>query len=545
MSDSSLGRTSPPASPLSLVIAILPAALIGALSFFWLYDLDAMLPPPGDIGASMAGAYALIDGPWTLDPFYTDRISAPEGGSVIYTDALPLIGLVAKAYYGLTGVRWNYMLSWYAFIWIAQAACAAWLLRELGVRNVAALALGSILALAYPPFLYRVAHTAINGHFFILIALALYVRQNRDGHSRGIFAAWLLLLGLLVGLQAYLLAMCVALFAAACLDEWANGRAAFRVMALRFAGTLALLAVLAAGAGYFSARGVFSGGFGTFSMNVLAPFWPVNSGFFGGDHPVTNGGQYEGIQYLGIAVLAAILACAWFGRADLARWARLHPGLLAIFGGLTLFAISNQVWIGEFMLLDLPYPHIFPFTTYRSSGRFFWPVGYALTFFAIAYMYLRLSRWNVAAATALLAAIVVAQCVESWPLARLRGELGHPPSRPVLESAIARATTVSVSPDWDCLANSTDERAMISDLVYLAASQSKPISTAYFNREAKQNCGAPSILSSSGNLMIYLPSSTAAPPAPCYQGEGAMICGAFAREIAASIGAPEVVPPRQ
>jgi hypothetical protein len=127
-------------------------------------------------------------------------------------------------------------------------------------------------------------------------------------------------------------------------------------------------------------------------MNLLSPIDPAGSTlipFFPTLMDAT-GGQHEGYQYLGVGVLllclmAVIIIC---GRAPKRVCAR-HSGLLIVSMGLILFALSNSVYNGTFLVFHYEnVPRIF--SSFRGSGRFFWPVAYLLVIASIAAVVRRL-----------------------------------------------------------------------------------------------------------------------------------------------------------
>jgi hypothetical protein len=116
-----------------------------------------------------------------------------------------------------------------------------------------------------------------------------------------------------------------------------------------------------------------------------------------------TGGQYEGYQYLGVGVLLLCLVaviCICY-RAPKRVFVR-HSGLLIVSVGLILFALSNSVYNGTFLVFHYEgVPRIFH--SFRSSGRFFWPVAYLLIIGSIVTAVRRLPA-KISAATLLIAA---------------------------------------------------------------------------------------------------------------------------------------------
>jgi hypothetical protein len=116
-------------------------------------------------------------------------------------------------------------------------------------------------------------------------------------------------------------------------------------------------------------------------MNLLSPAVPQDSGLFpkvGGVIDAT-GGQYEGFNYLGVGLLLASLLVLPAEAGWLRRNLRRHISLLVAFAALTAFAISHRVFVGHWLLFEVPMPLYIVWTlgTIRASGRFFWLIGYA------------------------------------------------------------------------------------------------------------------------------------------------------------------------
>ncbi len=59
--------------------------------------------------------------------------------------------------------------------------------------------------------------------------------------------------------------------------------------------------------------------------------------------------------------------------------------LLALLGAALFFALSNRIYAGHFLILEIPFPDTIVRTlgVFRSSGRFFWSVGYTVMAAAI------------------------------------------------------------------------------------------------------------------------------------------------------------------
>ena len=266
---------------------------------------------------------------------------------------------------------------WQASCWVLQPVAAVFALRSAGERRVVP-ALGiAILAASMPTFLFRLWHAALSSHFVLLLMLGLALRIVRPGAGAGPRVAAAALQVATRGLHPYLLAMATLVFASTPLTlAWRCDRR-WRPVALTVASSSALTLGLALALGYGGAGS--EGGYGYYSLNLLAPFWPTYSRFWLNlpFAPIDGtGGQPEGYQYLGLGLiaLAALSLAGWRDwRARIVR----HPGLALVLAAALPFATTNWVFLGHLRLLHVPFPSR-TLAQARASGRFFWPVAYAL-----------------------------------------------------------------------------------------------------------------------------------------------------------------------
>ncbi len=163
-----------------------------------------------------------------------------------------------------------------------------------------------------------------------------------------------------------------------------------------------------------------SGGLGYYSMNLLAPISPFGWSAVLPELPIAGDGQaYEGFQYLGLGnllLIAAAAALAWRARRTAgatragAIASRLWtPAMVGMCLLMAAFAVSPTITFGSRVLADLNGPWSAPLATFRSSGRFFWPLAYLGLAWAAATVATRLSR---PAAIAALSLAVVAQAAD-------------------------------------------------------------------------------------------------------------------------------------
>lgn len=385
--------------------------LLGCWPRFLPQDLDDPLQ-------HMVGQRYFFNMPWHWPLLRADRLDAPDGTSIAFTDSAPLEAIVLKLVHGIWPVEQGITL-YQALSWILQPVACVFALRGLRARSGAVAIAGAIFALSMPTWLIRLWHTALAGHFVLLFALGFYFRATDTAAApahrrRGLW--WLAAMTpVSLLLHPYLAAM-VGLILAACALTRVIGRNAD---ALEGVG-----AVAAGGAGMVGLGWIFayfgqgvSGGYGSYSMNALSPFWPAQSFFMpwvtSAQIDATGASAFEGYQYLGAGLIALMVAvfASRAGRAACLAGLRRHAGLVVICIAATLFALSNQAFAGHVRLWGTNW--VPPLAgQLRSNGRLFWIPTYSILLGLIAVCPV---AWPPAAGTILLACAGL-QFVDSIPL---------------------------------------------------------------------------------------------------------------------------------
>ena len=358
------------------------AVLIGIAAALLTFPIAAItgggpgwaLPAP-DQAQALTGHLAFQADAWRWPLLQVDRLFVPHGISLALVDSNALVSLLAKAWvHAFGGAPINALGAFLAACWVLQPVGAAYAARGLRVGWLGAV-VAALLAAAWPALLFRTMHVNLCAHALILFALGMAVRRLERQRS------WVppgLLLLLAVLTHPYLFELCAAVLAAVPVQAALRRRAGWLRDVLGYAAG----GVLAVGVLVFLAGPLGGGdkGFTFFSMNLLSPVWPQLSGVFGAGLPIVDatGGQYEGFDWLGAGTMLLLLS--GLVAAAVRRSVPRPPlGLVLVLAALTLIALSSRVYAGQVKLLDLgdkPWEDIFG--SFRSSGRAFWPVGYAL-----------------------------------------------------------------------------------------------------------------------------------------------------------------------
>jgi hypothetical protein len=286
--------------------------------------------------------------------------------------------------------------------------------------------LAASLFVMTPILLGRVAHAALCAHWLIFWSLLIATREARRAYRRWEWAV----LGLLAGMiQPYLAAM-VAILLAACVLRRSAVAWAARLRALAAAAASMLLGWWASGLFTIAEPGGLSaGGLGLFTANLLAPVTPHGASRFLPELPGRGQEQVlEGFHYYGLGVLlliAAAVALSWRARraSTAVRPPRLWSSpIVAAFALLTALAVSPRVTFGDRVVVDLLGPWAAPLALFRSSGRFLWPVSYAVLTSAIVAV---VRHTPPRAGVGILAAAVAVQAADLSEFYLFRVRVGH------------------------------------------------------------------------------------------------------------------------
>ncbi len=365
--------------------ALVPAILV-AIVLFWLIRGPASLDV-GNIGwldlddraMHTLGWFFYRLSPWTWPPG-ASQYGLELGNSIALVDGLPLFAIPFKALSPWLPETFQYWGWWHLACFVLQAVFAVLIAHHLGLSRVLGLA-AAIFCLIQPAFLNRIdVHMALSGHWVILAAIYLYVRRPAPP-----VWAWPLLLATVSAIHGYLLVMVFAVWFAAFVQRlWLRTLPPTR-LALEAALTVAAIVASLWFCGVLMAGSYESFGFGRWRMNLLGPF---NPSFWSLTLPSvpTDPEEWEGENFLGIGILVLLLLALLPGTGLLRRLAAPKWAPLALIAvAMAIFALSHKVAFGSIELFTVPLPDwLLNFlTTFRSSGRFFWPLGYLIVFAVI------------------------------------------------------------------------------------------------------------------------------------------------------------------
>jgi len=501
------------------LLAYAAALALGAALALATFPVDFLLPragaasaPQGDAAQHAIAQRYLIGDAWRWPPLIARNILPPEGLNIAFADGIPVLALLLKALRAFLPEGFHGIGLWYGLAWLLQPAAAVFALRGAGERRLLP-ALGVALAAsAMPAFLNRYGHAALSGHFTLLFALGLYLRLVR-GPAAGLWAAAAALAVGTLLIHPYLAAMVLALLAAVPATLLLRRDRGWPAAALGLAAAAGAVGATMAAFGYLGAAG--DGGYGDFALNLLSPVWPWRSWFLGhlvaAEVDATGHGGWEGYNWLGLGLLAGLVALAALVPGAALRALARHAGLAVVLAGLFALAVSFRVGLGSRVVLDLGEPPAI-LQQFRASGRFFWPVGLALLVGCLALL-ARLPRLG----PGLVLALGLLQFADAAPnRAAIRAwAAARPPWRldaPALRALLAEADRLTLLPSWPCVPkpDALGDHARQLEVLSLAAERPVPANTMYVarwrgERPACRDAEAIAAPLAPGELRVILP----------------------------------------
>lgn len=390
---------------------------------------------------------------------YTPLLLAPNGTHLLLMDANPLAGLILAPFARWLPPELQVIGPWLLLCLILHVGFAYALLRRHAPDFLSAW-LGTALLTLLPTLYDRLGHATLCAHWLLLWALWIFVDPRRARSLRH-WAAVIAAAGLI---HSYLLLMVGAIWASALLHQVATApdHRARRAAAMMAAGIGLLVGGIAMFNGIVGSGLISTDTYGNFTLSLDALWNPANpsySALLPSSRPPGDGSAaFEGFQYLGVGLLALIVATIVLNlrrprdeaqRALLARLAWLTPALAV----LTLIAIGPVIrWGGiPFARFDLPPALSAMLDLVRASGRLFWPAAYTLVFVAIVGAY-RLPR---TAATAVLGMALALQLADIMPMfAAIHATTAEASDRTIYErtrdprwdTLIAQAGSIEIEP---------------------------------------------------------------------------------------------------
>jgi Family of unknown function (DUF6311) len=325
---------------------------------------------------------------------WSRALGYPLGEPIAWLDCVPIVALLLWPLRDILPWDFQYLGLIFAINCVLQLYFGYRISWHLTGHSRLVAITGALLFLVAPPFIFRAGgHFALSSHWLILAALTLYFTSSASPTK------WRLVGGaalcfLAATIHPYLMVMVLLIDAATHLraamssNEVAGTSLGVRLRRMGFRTGTSLLSAIAALIIFgllrpLELRAYTGGGYGLYSMNLLAPIDPYRFGALLLKPQVEVGSfQYEGYNYLGLGIILlgslALARCPSLFIKTLGRREAVATWLIC---AVSLFlALSLKATAGPWTIYDIPVPpRVFEaLSAFRGSGRFFWPAYYLI-----------------------------------------------------------------------------------------------------------------------------------------------------------------------
>lgn len=373
----------------SIYYTYMIVGILSAIIFCTIYGVKILNPTytdwlfyeGKDLPQHYLGWVAYRNSAWHFPLGMTDTLSYPHQSSVIFTDSIPLMAVFFKLLSPILPKEFQYFGLWGLLCFILQGILAARIVKGYAKNNISVILI-SVIFLYAPIMLRRMyVHTALAGHWIILLGLEpVFAHEKYRSNKRIYFIV--ALMGILSALtHVYLVLMSGIVLVGICLTDIIIFRRYKRCILL-LGEYLCMAAFVIWILGGFTGRGqVAAGGLGLYSLNLNAFVNPMGwSSIFNTLPTMYNGEQGEGFAWIGAGFIFLLpLSVILFLGCDRAKQIiKEHKGefiilfIVAIIA--VMVALSPTITLGDKELLNIRLP-IFIYNLwalFRCTGRIAW-----------------------------------------------------------------------------------------------------------------------------------------------------------------------------
>jgi len=385
--------------------------VIGTVAFFLIIGQSRLRPNQidwlysggwGDTWKDYLGWVHFRNTPWGFPIGLNPNNGLEVSSSIVYSDSIPIASIIFKALSPVLPPTFQYFGLWILISLILQTLFALKLF-ELLINSKTVQILASVLFCCSPILIHRAnVHISLTSHWLILAALYLALKGSANRN----FNYWILLIVVSAGVQPYFLAINLFFFGLAILIGILREEILFQNLKWE-ALKLSVIPLALWQYGYFEIPMSSQSTDFPYDLWRVDLLQPIN--FAGWSHLASIWGfteiqgNYEAFNYLGPGI---ILLCIFLGIGIVispikffkAFNRNLTIGIPVLV--MALYSLTNKVSLGRRQLVTFAVPEwCEPVTTsFRAAGRFFWPLYYLVSIYAVVYICRKLSSKNLSIA---------------------------------------------------------------------------------------------------------------------------------------------------
>lgn len=370
------------------LISVLPSILVFyyAIGFDHL-DIYNVNWITGDMAqVYMAWKQYIIDDHSFFD-LHTNRLSYPLDISIALFDVMPILVILTKPFHGILPSNTQYIGLYYLLCIILQGYfgyLSFWYsASKINVKiKIVFCFIVSCFFVMSPATLARMqGHIALSSHWVILFGVFLNIRFPLSKSYENVFINALLLF-FAAGINPYIAMMSLFTPIFFLIGGLYDKKVYLKDFLIKT--SIVIFSVLLGFYlfGFFDASGGgIHGGYGIYSMNMLAPIDPNHFGsilLF--DIPTSvNEQTFEGFQYQGLGLILMVLVSIFIFNKEYICHSNLRHNIvfLIVFSSYVI-SLSNIVTFGDVFNVKIAIPNFIEsiLEKFRASGRFFWIGGF-------------------------------------------------------------------------------------------------------------------------------------------------------------------------
>ncbi len=340
----------------------------------------------GDLAQEYLGWSFLRGTPWSFPLGKITNYLAPFGTYAAFTVVNPLLWMPFKLLSPILPLNFQYF-SWWILACNCLQAYFGYRLMRLITPNIFEQLLGVGFFLLSPPQLVRIlsGSDCLYTQWLILACLVIYFENYSRIHSKKLILYWSILIFCGLTIMPYFAPMVIGLALAFYirLFIWSPASRSRAILSISIFPLIIFACYIIFGY-YKSGINYNLTDYGVYSLNLNAFINPLEWSSFLPALRYRLGQGFAGYNYLGLGIIMLICygiihSIIW--PPEIGRIKYLLPLLLVLFG-FFIFAISNKVlWCNTVLFrYYLPEPLLKLANMFRTSGRFGWPLFYAILF---------------------------------------------------------------------------------------------------------------------------------------------------------------------
>ena len=273
--------------------------------------VDWLMNQRGDLAQHFLGWVFFRNEPWSFPLGVIKSIGYPFEISIVFTDSIPLFALFFKLLNPILPNHFQYFGIWGIISFALQGGIASLIFRKYTDKYVI-IGISSLFLIFSPIMIFRMFfHTALAGHWILLLAIAAWVFRDRiHKHIILEIVLWAAICSISVMIHPYFTAMVFVMLAGYLFHDYLNYRRIKKNLYVLAASCVSIISFFWLIGGFVRANNVDfdEAGLGHYSLNGNAFFNPQwGWSRFLKELPVATSGQYEGFMYLGLGTILLVL----------------------------------------------------------------------------------------------------------------------------------------------------------------------------------------------------------------------------------------------